>query len=105
MTRRTALLIGLASGLAPRSQAFAKEFWNEKTPEQWTPAEVELLLNKSPWAREASISYYGGQNGPLSSTLPGQHSRRSSSAGTSPSAQSPAEWKAIMRWQSALPIR
>jgi len=106
MTRRTALLIGLTSGFAP---AFApKEFWNEKKPSEWTSEEIELLLHKSPWAREAAISYYGGQNGPLSNTMPGTRSNRSSrnaSSGTSPSAASPADWKAIVRWQSALPVR
>jgi hypothetical protein len=106
MTRRTALLIGLTSGFAP---AFApKEFWNDKKPSDWTSEEIELLLHKSPWAKEAAVSYYGGQNGPLSNTLPGTRSSRSSrnaSSGTSPSATSPADWKAIVRWQSALPVR
>jgi hypothetical protein len=106
MTRRTALLIGLTSGFAP---AFApKEFWNEKKPSDWSSEEIELLLNKSPWAKEAAVSYYGGQNGPLSNTLPGTRSNRSNrnaSSGTSPSATSPADWKAIVRWESALPVR
>jgi hypothetical protein len=64
-------------------------------------------LNKSPWAKDAAISYYGGQNGPLSNTLPGERSRspRNASSGTSPSAASPAAWKAIIRWESALPVR
>jgi hypothetical protein len=98
-------MIGLASGFA---QAYpAKEFWNEKNPSDWTAEEVDLMLNKSPWARVATISYYGGQNGPLSNSLPGSHSRSSknASSGTSPSAVSPADWKAIIRWQSALPVR
>lgn len=85
----------------------AKEFWNEKDPSQWTGEEIDLLLNKSPWAKEATISYYGGQNGPLSNSLPGSRSRspRNASSGTSPSAMSPAAWKAIIRWESALPVR
>jgi hypothetical protein len=105
MTRRTALLIGLTGGLA---HAYApKEFWNEKKPSDWTSEEIELLLNKSPWAKEAAVSYYGGQNGPLSNTMPGTRSRssRNASSGTSPSAVSPAAWKAIVRWESALPVR
>ncbi|HEV1286336.1 MAG TPA: hypothetical protein VNU44_13535 [Bryobacteraceae bacterium] len=105
MTRRTALLIGLTGGFA---RAYApKEFWNEKRPLDWTSEEIEQLLNKSPWAKEASVSYYGGQNGPLSNTMPGARSRssRNASSGTSPSAVSPAAWKAIVRWESALPVR
>jgi hypothetical protein len=110
MTRRTALLIGLASGFAPaRLAAYApREFWNEKKPSEWTHDEIELLLNKSPWAKDAAISYYGGQNGPLNNN-PGnsgnRRARSNASSGTSPSAVSPADWKAIVRWQSALPVR
>ncbi len=99
-------MIGLAGGLAPVC-SWAKEFWNEKKPSDWTAGEIDLLLNKSPWAKEAVISYYGGQNGPLSNSLPGERSRssRNASSSTSPSAVSPAEWKAIIRWESALPLR
>lgn len=101
-----ALKIGLAGGLAPLC-SWAKEFWNEKQPADWTAGEVALLLNKSPWAKDAVISYYGGQNGPLSNSLPGERPRgsRNASSGTSPSATSPVEWKAVIRWQSALPLR
>jgi hypothetical protein len=105
MTRRTALMLGLAGSFAP---AFgAKEFWNEKKPLDWTNDEIDLLLSKSPWAREAAVSYYGGQNGPLSNSLPGSHRASSGNASsrTSPSAQSPAAWRAIVRWESALPVR
>jgi hypothetical protein len=110
MTRRELFLMGLAGGFAPaRSWAYwAREFWNEKKPADWTAEEIALLLNKSPWAKEAAVSYYGGQNGPLNNN-PGnsgnQRARRNASSGTSPSATSPAEWKAIIRWESALPVR
>jgi hypothetical protein len=103
MTRRTAIL----AGLAQLARAYpAKEFWNEKKPSDWTPDEIALLLNKSPWAKEAVISYYGGQNGPLSNSMPGERRRSgNASSGTSPSAMSPAAWKAVIRWESAQPIR
>ena len=105
MNRRTALRLGLAGGFAAaRAWGYAKEFWNERKPSEWTPDEVALLLNKSPWAKEATVSYYGGQNGPLSNTLPNSRRSRNSNGG-SPSAVSPADWKAIIRWQSALPVR
>lgn len=85
----------------------AREFWNEKKPAEWTSEEIAQLLNKSPWAKDAAVSYYGGQNGPLSNNTSGSRRVRSgnASSGTSPSAVSPAEWKAIVRWESALPIR
>src|SRR5579864_8873859 len=98
MTRRELLLLGLAGVVAPAYGA--KEFWNEKRPEDWTSEEIALLLNKSPWAKTAAVSYYGGQNGPLNNN-PGdsgnQRARRNASSGTSPSATSPAEWKAVVR--------
>ncbi len=104
MTRRTALLLGLTGVL---HSAPTREFWNDKNPSDWTAEEIDLLLNKSPWAKDAAISYYGGQNGPLSNSLPGERSRtpRTASSGTSPSATSPAAWKAVIRWESALPVR
>ncbi len=108
MTRRSALLLGLAGTLAPVSfLRAAKDFWNEKKPSDWTADEIETLLNKSPWAKDAAVSYYGGQNGPLSDTLPGTQKMgpRSASSKTSPSAQSPAQWKAVVRWESARPVR
>ncbi len=109
MTRRTALQIGLAGGFASAAARayFPKEFWNEKKPSEWTPEEIELLLNKSPWAKQAAVSYYGGQNGPVSNSMPNSHSRNSGNGSNrgSPSAASPADWKAIIRWESALPVR
>ncbi|MGA3203504.1 MAG: hypothetical protein ABSF12_13550 [Bryobacteraceae bacterium] len=108
MTRRTALQVGFAGCVAAaRCRGYyAKEFWNERKPSEWTAEEIQLLLNKSPWARDAAVSYYGGQNGPLSTSLPGQHSRGSNGSNRgSPSAGSPADFKAIIRWQSALPVR
>jgi hypothetical protein len=67
-TRRAALLLtlGLPAGFAGLPLwAFGKEFWNDKKPEDWTPDEVELLLNKSPWAKEvaASLTNNGFGNG------------------------------------------
>lgn len=91
-------------GLGGLAAAAAKDFWNAKQPSDWTPDEIQMLLNKSPWAKDATISYYGGQNGPLANPLPGSH-RSSSRNGGSPSATSPADWKAIIRWESALPVR
>lgn len=106
MTRRTAILMGI---LAARSRVYgAREFWNDKKPEDWTREEVEMLLSKSPWAKDAAVSYYGGQNGPLNNN-PGnsgnRRAQRDASSGTSPSAVSPADWKAVIRWQSAMPVR
>jgi hypothetical protein len=107
MNRRTVLLSTLAGVFAAPLQALpAKDFWNEKDPSDWTVDEIEQLLSKSPWAREASVSYYGGQNGPLGdNTGSRRQPRGNASSGSSPSAASPADFKAILRWESALPVR
>ena len=114
ITRRTAVLagIGFAAGSAATPvRAFeSKGFWNAKEPSDWTASEVQQLLNNSPWAKSASISYYGGQNGPLgSSSRPaGRRGARvagGGAGGTAGNTSSQVKWKAIVRWESALPVR
>ena len=113
MTRRTAILMGLAlpGGFATiPSWASSNEFWNEKKPSEWTDQEIEQLLTKSPWARDAAVSYYGGQNGPLGSLRGGGGAVRrgrvaSGGAAGSPSTGATPAWKAYIRWESALPVR
>src|SRR6266852_5007155 len=64
LTRRNALKIGLgfSAGITaiPAGAFSSKEFWNEKPASDWTSSELQELLNKSPWAKEASVSYDGG---------------------------------------------
>jgi hypothetical protein len=77
-------------------------------PAAWTEAEIQQLLTKSPWAKEASINDTG-QTGPLSSAHP-PVARRGGRSGSSQSGAStgpavPFKWKAMVRWESALPIR
>lgn len=38
----------------------AADFWNKKQPEQWNNDEVQTLLSKSPWAKEAKVTRTGG---------------------------------------------
>src|ERR1043166_8468968 len=63
MTRRDAILIGLTFPAGIASPASSKDFWNEKPPAEWTPDEIQQLLTKSPWAKEASVSYNAGPGG------------------------------------------
>lgn len=37
-----------------------KDFWNQKDPAAWTADEVEELLSKSPWAKQATVEYAAG---------------------------------------------
>jgi hypothetical protein len=100
----------LATGPA---EAFdSKEFWNEKMPSDWTDAEIYQLLNKSPWAREASISDTTRQGSLRSASAGGggggRRSRGRSAASqtsTEPNTAALVTWKATIRWESALPVR
>jgi hypothetical protein len=53
MTRRNAVLMGL--GLSAAASAWAKDFWSDQKPADWTEDEVQQMLTKSPWAKDASI--------------------------------------------------
>jgi hypothetical protein len=68
LTRRS--VFRLAAGLpilaveATRAFAFAsKEFWESKPSTEWSAEEVDRMLTKSPWAKDASIAYNSGPGG------------------------------------------
>jgi hypothetical protein len=114
MTRREILVMSLAA--VPALCAPAGEFWNEKKPEDWTEAEIQEMLTKSPWAKEGAVSVFGGAGGLInrngatswSGTMSngGSGRQRSNTKQTTQSADAPdLRYKAIVRWQSALPIR
>lgn len=66
LTRRDWIRLGIgvpASLAAMPGLAFAsKEFWEAKPSSEWSSAEVERMITKSPWAKEVIISG-GGRNG------------------------------------------
>ena len=108
MTRRTAILLGWGFPLLARP---AIEFWETRAPKDWTEDERKQLLTDSPWAREATVKYNLGAAG-LGMMGAGGTSRRS--AGRMPSAPAantrdstplPTRYDALVRWESALPIR
>jgi hypothetical protein len=54
MTRRTAIWLGL--GGVPASWAFGPgEFWDSKDPAEWSEKEARRVLSRSPWAKEVTI--------------------------------------------------
>jgi hypothetical protein len=93
------------------------EFWNEKKPEDWTPEEIKELLTHSPWAKEGSVSVFGGAGGGLinrggamnrQGTMTGTGTGRTrTTTNQNPQASDDPDlrYKAIVRWDSALPIR
>ncbi|MCC6368001.1 MAG: hypothetical protein IT165_31135 [Bryobacterales bacterium] len=66
MTRRS-LIFSLTSqsGLL-LIRAWAKgsgQFWNDKPPAEWSADEIDQLISKSPWAKEATLAYSAGAMG------------------------------------------
>jgi len=106
MTRRGAILIGFG---VPIWAASGKPFWDEKDPQDWTDQEREQLLTKSPWARPATVNYDLGPGGLNGRGAAGggmnRRSRGSSVATPPPTAASSEQYQALVRWESALPIR
>jgi hypothetical protein len=108
MTRRNAILISLGLGGAAASSAWAKDFWNEKQPSDWTEDDIRQMLTKSPWAKQASIFDTAAHRGLPTARVGGLSRRggRSTAAGTPPpSGGNSNSWNAIVRWESALPVR
>jgi hypothetical protein len=102
--------MGLGLGGAAALSAWAKDFWNEKKAAEWTDDEIQQMLNKSPWAKDASIFDSAAHKGLSSAPRTAGASRRSSGrtnapGSATPTAGYPANWKAIVRWESALPVR
>ena len=60
MLLRTAAAIGFISGSA---LLLAGEFWQDKQPSDWTGKDIQRLVTKSPWAKEASLSANSDRNG------------------------------------------
>jgi hypothetical protein len=112
MTRREILMLSLAA--VPALCSPASEFWNDKKPEEWTDEEIQQMLTKSPWAKEGSVSVFGGAGGALlnrdgamseSGNMTSSGRQRSKSTRTTQGDAPDLRYKAIVRWQSALPIR
>jgi hypothetical protein len=67
LTRRDAIRVGLGipAGVSaiPVWAFAAKEFWETKPASEWSSEEADRMLTKSPWAKEAAVSYNGGPRG------------------------------------------
>src|SRR5580704_2537801 len=113
MTRREILMLSLAA--VPALSSPASEFWNDKKPEDWTDQEIQEILTRSPWAKEGAVSVFGGAGGSLlnrngamnrSGNMSSSGRQRTNTTQTTQSADAPdLRYKAILRWESALPIR
>ena len=103
-------MMGLGLGAAETLSAWTKDFWNDKKAADWTDEEIQQMLTKSPWAKEASIFDSAAHKGLSSAPRMAGTGRRSRGTATNtgnptPSEGYPAAWKAVVRWESALPVR
>jgi hypothetical protein len=67
LTRRDAMRLALGvpaiSAAIPAWAFSSKEFWESKPSSEWNAEEVERMITKSPWAKDASVAYNGGPGG------------------------------------------
>jgi hypothetical protein len=104
VTRRSAMLaaMGLPAAIGALGAAAAKEFWDEKFPEDWTAAEIKRVLNDSPWAQNASVKFNGGPGGAVGFSRTGAYSPADQVMYNGSNATaSPGTFHALVRWASA----
>lgn len=100
LNRRQLLVLALAAPL----YASGSDFWNKKSPANWTPEEIDRLLKDSPWAKEITPTY---------TSLPPPTDRRpwgenppiGWGSGPKPQRSVKAPYQATVRWESADPVR
>lgn len=106
LSRRT-FVTGL--GFAAAAFGWAKDFWNDKKPADWTDDEIQQMLSKSPWAKDASIfdsaTHKGLASAPLAGGAYGRRRYDSPNGKSLPTVGGIKGWSAIVLWESALPVR
>jgi hypothetical protein len=131
MTRRELLrgTIYYAGVVVIPANAAKGEFWNDKQPETWTATEIDRLVSRSPWAKDAELEFNprdSGPDGPPGGIGGGARPGGFPEGGGPPGAGGPGgggfpggdpgggggfpggglgQFKAVIRWESAKPIR
>ena len=122
-------VFAVVAAFAARGRAVAGDFWKDRKPEEWSAKDVDRLMNRSPWAKEVVLAYApgggipdgrGGWNGRGGGGGPARGSMTSGSMGPDPlnagagrrgsgrdseTIPQRQQAKALVRWESALPIR
>jgi len=57
LTRRNFLYCSSAALALRPLAAGSSEFWDKKPPSEWSSVEIDRLLTKSPWAKDATTQY------------------------------------------------
>jgi hypothetical protein len=103
---RRAFVSGL--GFAAAAYGWAKDFWNDKKPADWTEDEIQQMLTRSPWSKDASIfdsaTHKGVSSAPFAGGIYGPE-YESPDGKSLPTVRGLKGFKAIVRWESALPVR
>jgi hypothetical protein len=73
----------------------ASATWEDRNPWEWTPQDIQTVLNHSAWVREVSLEI----NPPVET--PGHAKPK----GSRPSRGVQIDFKAVVRWESGLPVR
>jgi len=75
--------------------------WVDKKPTEWNPSDIQTILNRSPWTREAGLEFTpdaidagGGKTGRRATAVEGLRDKRTLTG-----------FKVLVRWESGLPIR
>jgi len=85
--------------------AAAKEFWDEKFPEDWTPGEIKQIMASSPWVQPAEVKFNGGPGGASGFSADGYFSPGDRVIYEGAHAEkSPGAFHALARWESAKPL-
>ncbi len=124
ITRRIVLAISPAAILGLRASAFMPDSWNDKKPESWSEKDIRQILTRSPWAKEVTVDFGDGNGGPFGGAPggppggggppgdgppgggvggPGGGGPPGGGLGGSPGSM--PEFRIVVRWDSALPIR
>jgi hypothetical protein len=106
ITRRMAILasLGLPTAIGAMGAA-AKEFWDEKFPEDWTPEDIKHILSNSPWVQPAVVRFDGGPGGADGFARSGYISPADRVRYEGSSAEkSPGTFHGLVRWESAKPL-
>lgn len=83
----------------------AREFWDDKFPEDWSKDEIRQILSNSPWAQPAAIRWNGGPGGaggfsPDGYFSPGDQVQYEGAHAT----KSPGVFHGLVSWESAKPM-
>ncbi|HXP87689.1 MAG TPA: hypothetical protein VN841_23350 [Bryobacteraceae bacterium] len=109
LSRRELFTLGLTLPASMPCWGFAAaEFWNAKPAADWTPDEIQEMITKSPWAKAAAVSFTGGFGGAVAPRMTrGGNVRggRGTPTAGPPLGDVKQEFKALVRWDSSLPIR